>query len=339
MKFRNTLFSVVAVLAIGLISIGCSDDNKANILGSNNPSDPPMDIVETAVAAGNFTTLVAAVQAAGLVDALKGDGPLTVFAPTDEAFAALPEGTVEALLNDKEALTAILTYHVVAGEVRAEQVVELSSAETLNGASVTITVTPDGKVMIDDATVIATDIEASNGIIHVIDAVILPNKFGSANKVIATGATSDGGYTASTDMSSNNMKRTGPPIYGLANKAGLSTLATAIEAVGLNKVLNTGGPFTVFAPTNEAFAALPEGTLEALLQDPEALTDILLYHVVAGEVMAADVVNLTEATMLNGGTVSISVNGGVMVNDANVILTDVLAKNGVVHVIDKVLIP
>ncbi|MGD8922348.1 MAG: fasciclin domain-containing protein [Candidatus Zixiibacteriota bacterium] len=145
---------------------------------------------------------------------------------------------------------------------------------------------------------------------------------------------------ANSDMNSMKEKRTGPPIYGLANKSGLSILATAIEAVGLNKTLNTDGPFTVFAPTNEAFEALPEGTLEALLQDPEALTNILLYHVVDGEVMAADVVNLTEATMLNGGTVSIMVNnGGVMVNDANVIATDVLAKNGVVHVIDKVLIP
>jgi uncharacterized surface protein with fasciclin (FAS1) repeats len=140
-------------------------------------------------------------------------------------------------------------------------------------------------------------------------------------------------------MKPNDMKRTGPPIYGLANKAGLSILATAIEAVGLNKTLNTDGPFTVFAPTNEAFEALPEGTLEALLQDPEALTNILLYHVVSGEVLAADVVNLTEATMLNGGTVSISVGDGVMVNDANVIATDILAKNGVVHVIDKILIP
>lgn len=159
----------------------------------------------------------------------------------------------------------------------------------------------------------------------------------SADKMAAPNAALS---NSNADMNSMKEKRTGPPIYGLANKSGLSILATAIEAVGLNKTLNTDGPFTVFAPTNEAFEALPEGTLEALLQDPEALTNILLYHVVDGEVLAADVVNLTEATMLNGGTVSIMVNnGGVMVNDANVIATDVLAKNGVVHVIDKVLIP
>jgi uncharacterized surface protein with fasciclin (FAS1) repeats len=137
----------------------------------------------------------------------------------------------------------------------------------------------------------------------------------------------------------NGMKRTGPPIFGLANKAGLSTLAAAVEAVGLNKTLNTGGPFTVFAPTNEAFAELPEGTLEALLEDPEALTNILLYHVAAGELLAAEVVTLTEIPMVNGDTVSVSVNGGVMVDDAHILVTDVLAKNGVVHVIDKVLLP
>ena len=129
------------------------------------------------------------------------------------------------------------------------------------------------------------------------------------------------------------------PIFPLAKKSGLNTLAAAIEAVGLQRVLTVEGPFTVFAPTDEAFAALPEGTLEALLQDPETLTNILLYHVVAGVVKAEDVVNLTEATMLNGGTVTISTDNGVMVNDANVIAVDIMARNGVVHLIDKVLIP
>jgi uncharacterized surface protein with fasciclin (FAS1) repeats len=135
--------------------------------------DGPGDIVDTAIAAGNFETLVAAVKAAGLVETLKGEGPFTVFAPTDEAFAALPAGTVEALLQDKEKLAAILTYHVVAGKVMAADVVGLDSATTVNGADVAIKMW-DGKVMINDATVIATDIETSNGVIHVIDKVILP---------------------------------------------------------------------------------------------------------------------------------------------------------------------
>lgn len=133
------------------------------------------DIVDTAVAAGSFTTLAAALDAAGLVETLKGPGPFTVFAPTDEAFAALPAGTVEMLLMPEniDKLTAILTYHVVAGAVMAADVVKLDSAATLNGAEVAIA-TMGGGVMINQANVISADIAASNGVIHVIDAVLMP---------------------------------------------------------------------------------------------------------------------------------------------------------------------
>ena len=131
------------------------------------------DIVDTAVSAGNFTTLVAAVQAAGLVDTLKSDGPFTVFAPTDDAFAKLPAGTVEALLADTETLGKILKYHVVAGKVMAADVVELTSADTVAGMRLNIKVV-DGSVMINDAKVVVTDIQCSNGVIHVIDTVIVP---------------------------------------------------------------------------------------------------------------------------------------------------------------------
>jgi uncharacterized surface protein with fasciclin (FAS1) repeats len=131
------------------------------------------NIVETAVAAGSFNTLVAAVKAAGLVEVLAGEGPYTVFAPTDEAFAKLPEGTVESLLKDKEALAAILTYHVVAGEVTAKDVVKLKSAESVNGADLTIKTNKD-KVFVDNAQVVQADILCSNGVIHVIDEVMLP---------------------------------------------------------------------------------------------------------------------------------------------------------------------
>jgi uncharacterized surface protein with fasciclin (FAS1) repeats len=130
------------------------------------------DIVDVAVGAGTFNTLVAAVTAAGLVDTLKGEGPFTVFAPTDEAFAALPEGTVDALLADIPALTAILTYHVVPGKVMSTDLSDGMTATTVNGADLTVGLA-DG-VKINDATVVTADIEASNGVIHVIDAVILP---------------------------------------------------------------------------------------------------------------------------------------------------------------------
>ncbi|MCZ7597647.1 MAG: fasciclin domain-containing protein [Gammaproteobacteria bacterium] len=130
------------------------------------------DIVDTAVAAGNFGTLVTAVQAAGLVDTLKGEGPFTVFAPTDEAFARIPAADLEALLADKEALTRVLTYHVVPGKVMAADVVNLESAATVEGSEIAIS-TAEG-VKVDEATVVQTDIEASNGVIHVIDMVIMP---------------------------------------------------------------------------------------------------------------------------------------------------------------------
>jgi uncharacterized surface protein with fasciclin (FAS1) repeats len=131
-----------------------------------------MDIVDTAVANGSFTTLVAAVEAAGLVETLKGEGPFTVFAPTDDAFAALPEGTVEALLADPEALAAILTYHVVAGKVMSGDLSDGMTAATVNGADITIGT--EGGVTVNEANVVAADVEASNGVIHVLDAVILP---------------------------------------------------------------------------------------------------------------------------------------------------------------------
>jgi uncharacterized surface protein with fasciclin (FAS1) repeats len=160
----RTRLSIVAVLTIMLTA--------GTLFAAPTTADET--IVDIAIANGNFTTLVAAVQAAGLVDTLSGEGPFTVFAPTDEAFAKLPAGTVEALLADPDKLAAILTYHVVSGTVMAADVVELNSAKTVNGQEVSIKVW-DGKVMINDATVTATDIVASNGVIHVIDTVILPH--------------------------------------------------------------------------------------------------------------------------------------------------------------------
>ena len=267
----------------------------------------PKTIVDIAVEDGRFTTLVAAVQAAGLAETLSGEGDFTVFAPTDEAFAALPEGTVEALLADIPALTSILLYHVVDGKVMASDVVELSSAMTVNGQYVDIKV-EDGKVMIDNAQVVITDIEASNGVIHVIDAVILPE-----SRSIVDIAVEDGRF---------------------------NTLVAAVQAAGLAETLSGEGPFTVFAPTDDAFAALPEGTIDALLADIPTLTDILLYHVAEGKVMASEVVELDTAMTAQGQYVDIQVQDGmVMVDNAQVIITDIEAANGVIHVIDAVILP
>jgi uncharacterized surface protein with fasciclin (FAS1) repeats len=269
------------------------------------------DIVDTAVDAGSFKTLVEAVKAAGLVDALKGPGPLTVFAPTDEAFAKLPAGTVEGLLKNPSKLRTILKYHVVAGGVKAAEVVKLSSAKTLNGQSVSIDASSGVKV--DGATVVKADIEASNGVIHVIDTVILPKD----------------------------------DIVDVAAGAGsFRTLLKAAEAAGLVDALRGEGPLTVFAPTDEAFGKLPTGTLESLLADKEKLAAILTYHVVSGRVSSKEAAKLSSAKTLNGKEVSIlkwtctkSHETTLSVGGAQVIKADIPAANGVIHVIDKVLLP
>ncbi len=161
---KNVKILTVLVITISLLGINA-------VAGKYEKKD----IVDTAVSAGSFKTLVAAVKAADLVETLKGDGPFTVFAPTDEAFAKLPEGTLEDLLKpeNKEKLVSILTYHVVAGKVTSDKVVNLKEADTVNGKALSIEVI-DGKVMVDNANVVGTDVMASNGVIHVIDTVVLP---------------------------------------------------------------------------------------------------------------------------------------------------------------------
>ncbi|MHB8136041.1 MAG: fasciclin domain-containing protein [Anaerolineaceae bacterium] len=267
-----------------------------------------MDIVDTAVADGRFTTLVAAVQAAGLVDTLKGEGPFTVFAPTDDAFAKLPAGTIDELLKpeNKQQLTNILLYHVMQGKVLANSVTDGLIADSDLGTSLFFKLDM-GNAYVNEAQIIVTDIEASNGVIHVIDTVILPKD-----------------------------------IVDVAVFNKFETLAAALQAADLVETLKGEGPFTVFAPTEDAFKALPEGTLANLLlpENKQTLTNILLYHVVAGKVMAADVVKLESADTVLGQPVTIKVeNGKVFINESEVVVTDIKATNGVIHVINTVLLP
>ncbi len=302
---------VVAMLGFALMLLAaCGADAEST--PAAEPEAQPGTIVDIAVGDGRFETLVAALQAAGLVETLQGEGPFTVFAPTDDAFAKLPKGTVAALLEDIPTLSNILLYHVVAGNVMAADVVKLDAATTVQGSDVTVTVDGD-TVRINDAQVIITDIEASNGTIHVIDTVLLPPEPEAEPGTIVDIAVGDDRF---------------------------ETLVAALQAAGLVETLQGDGPFTVFAPTDDAFAKLPEGTVAALLEDIPALTDILLYHVVAGNVMAADVVKLDAATTVQGSDVTVTVDGDtVRINDAQVIITDIEASNGTIHVIDTVLLP
>lgn len=329
---KKSLSVIVIALVMSLLLVACggaetedptapeATEVPAEVEEEMEEEEMSQTIVDVAVADGRFNTLVAAVTAADLVETLSGEGPFTVFAPTDDAFAALPEGTVESLLEDPSgALTDILLYHVVDGSVMAETVVTLDSATTLLGEDVTITVTDDGVFLNDTVQVITTDIKASNGVIHVIDAVLLPP--------------SDEG------MMDEELKT----IAEIAVEAGtFNTLVAALGAADLVETFASEGSYTVFAPTDEAFAALPEGTVESLLEDPSgALTDILLYHVIDGVVMAETVVTLDSATTLLGQDVTITVtDDGVFLNDTvKVSTTDIKASNGVIHVIDAVLIP
>ncbi|MCO6436863.1 MAG: fasciclin domain-containing protein [Phycisphaerae bacterium] len=294
----NLNSKIVGVVACGLGLALSSAPVVASDCGGKK------DIVSTAVAAGDFDTLVAAVKAADLVETLQGSGPFTVFAPTDEAFAKLPKGALDELLANPDRLKAVLLQHVVPGRVLAADVVKLNSATTALGQSLAID-TSRG-VRVGSANVVKTDIETSNGVIHVIDSVLLPQA----------------------------------DIVEVARNAGsFKTLLTALEAAGLTGALRGDGPFTVFAPTDDAFSRLPAGTLDSLLADPSKLKAVLTYHVVPGRVLAADVATLKTAKTLQGKSLPIDTSSGVKVDNAQVIKTDIRATNGVIHVIDAVMVP
>ena len=303
----NRIISLLAVLAVALAAVGGAGTASAGTRASN------VDIVQTAVAAGQFTTLASLLQKAGLVDTLATGGPFTVFAPTDTAFAKVPKATLDALAADPAKLKAVLLYHVVPGRVTAADVVKLTSAKTAEGRSLAIKVA-NGSVFVDAAQVTTPDVEATNGVIHVIDSVLIPQEAtATAPKTIVQTAVAAGSF---------------------------KTLASLLKKAGLVGTLQGKGPFTVFAPTDAAFAKLPKATLAALAKDKAKLRSVLLYHVVKGNVPAAKVVTLRSAKTLNGKAVSIRVNGGkVSVGGARVTTADVKASNGVIHVVNKVLIP
>ena len=273
-------------------------------------ADDTQDIPTNAQNTGAHDSLVAALSHAGLVSALQADGPFTVFAPTDDAFAAAGIDLSTFDTDEENAtLSDILLYHVVSGAVASSDVTDGMSAEALNGDDLSFTVS-DGSVMVNDATVTSADVMASNGIIHVIDKVLMPP----------------------ADLGD---------IPTVAQGTGIHTsLVAAVVQAELLTTLQGDGPFTVFAPTDDAFAAA--GIDLAALDNEEGkatLTDILLYHVVSGAVPSSAVTDGMSAAAVNGDDLSFAVGEGVMVNDANVVLADVPASNGVIHVIDKVLMP
>jgi transforming growth factor-beta-induced protein len=305
----------IAASATGCIKSG---DNKVAVAPAVAQAPQAGTIVE--IAAGNpaFSTLVTAVKAAGLAETLSGNGPFTVFAPTNEAFAALPKGTLEKLLKpeNRDLLKKVLTYHVVSGDLMAKDL-RSGNVTTVAGSTIAVKV-QNGKVSVNNSNVVKADVDAKNGVIHVIDKVLLPPDLMPATPVA-----------------------TQTVVEIAAGNPSFSTLVTAVKAAGLAETLSGKGPFTVFAPTNEAFAALPKGTLEKLLkpENRDLLKKVLTYHVVSGDLMAKDL-RSGKVTTVAGSPVTVQVgHSSVTVNNATVVKADIDAKNGVVHVIDKVLLP
>ena len=324
---NTTVFlrSLVFLFTFGALVACDSDSNSSSSPAPEDPAaEPPApelgSIVDVARDAGSFSTLLTALEAAGLDSTLADeDSDFTVFAPTDDAFEALPEGTLDTLLADTDLLTDVLLYHVITDSVvGSDTALSLAGTTQLmaNEAKLAITVRGDA-LYLNESVVIDTDIEASNGVIHVIDAVLTPTTIGEPEGSIVDLA------LASPD---------------------LTTLVTALQAADLVDALaDENAVFTVFAPTDAAFAALGDDAIAALLADTEELTNVLLYHVV-GEA-AVDSIDATAlygqmVTMLNEADVTIDVRDGELyINDSKVIIKDIPATNGIIHVIDMVLIP
>ncbi len=299
-KASVIIATICIVLSVGILS-GCVEE----------PTEPELkNIVETASENADFETLVTAVTAANLATTLSNeDAQFTVFAPTDAAFAALdPTFLANLVNNDTANLTKILTYHVVTGKTMSTDLSNNMRVKTVQGKHITITI-QNAKVYVDNAMVTTADIQCSNGVIHVIDAVIVPK-----DNIVETAV-------ANPDF---------------------ETLVTAVTAANLATTLsNEDAQFTVFAPTDAAFAALDPTFLANLVNNDTAnLTKILTYHVVTGKTMSTDLSNNMTVTTVEGSTITITIdNGKVYVNDAMVILADIQCSNGVIHVIDKVIVP
>jgi transforming growth factor-beta-induced protein len=302
---RISTLAAAAAAVLGIAAVGATAMPA-------RAAEEPKTIVETAVAAGSFTTLVSLVQSAGLADALSGPGPFTVFAPTDEAFAKVPKATLAALAADPAKLRAVLLYHVVPGAVPSSAITGPTAAKTLNGANLQLR-RAGGMVMADNARVVAADVQASNGVIHVIDTVLIPKPAAAPRRNLVQTATAAGSF---------------------------KTLTALLRQSGLAGTLGAKGPFTVFAPTDAAFAKVPKATLDALAKDKAKLRAVLLNHVVPGRLGAATVTKRAQLRTLNGTNLRIKTAGRtVRVGSARVTRVDVGATNGVIHVVDSVLIP
>jgi uncharacterized surface protein with fasciclin (FAS1) repeats len=303
--------------------------SKDNVMVGGAAMFANKNIVENVSNASNLTTLVTAVKAADLVETLQGPGPFTVFAPNNDAFKALPAGTVETLVKpeSKATLQDILKYHVVSGKYIISDLKDGQTLTTVQGQTLKVT-KKDGKTMINNAEIETPDVLQSNGVAHVITKVLLPN----SNPTV-------GGAAMSKDLDL---------VSNISNAPNLTTVVAAIKAADLVDALKGPGPFTAFGPDNTAFGKVPAATLTDLLkpENKATLQAVLQYHVVSGKYLVADLTNGQELTTLNGQKLTVVKEGSVVKlqsttagNIATITTADVVQSNGVAHVIDTVLLP
>ncbi len=362
-RFTSILFASALALSA---SVAMAQENP---MVGGAPMYAEKNIVENAVNSKDHTTLVAAVKAAGLVETLQGPGPFTVLAPVNAAFDALPAGTVETLLKpeNKAQLTKILTCHVIPAKAMAADIMSMVKTDggmhkvkTVGGCELTLK-SEGGKVTVTDengnvANVTIADVRQSNGVIHVIDKVLLP-KTAAASTEAAKPADTAAMAPADSGMAmGDNPMVGGAPMYAnknivenAVNSKDHTTLVAAVKAAGLVDTLASPGPFTVFAPTNEAFDMLPKGTVDTLLkpENKDKLTKVLTAHVVAGKLSGADLMakKKTNLTTVSGDALTAEVHGKKLYivdehgHAAEVTIADVNQSNGVIHVVNKVLVP
>ena len=293
---------------------------------------PSVDIPTTAAATTIHTSLVAALEKANLTTALKGEGPFTVFAPSDQAFT---DAGISLDDFDADTLANILTYHVVSGKVMSTDLSNGMMATALNGGTLVFSIS-ESSVSVNGANVILANVPVSNGVIHVIDKVMIP----PAGEICYDPVS----HTVDVTKTADTCDKSWIPSVDIPTTAAATTIHTslvaALEKANLTTTLKGEGPFTVFAPTDEAFAAAGIN-LDDYNTDEKiaALADILLMHVVSGKVMSSDLTDGMEATALSGDVLTFTVGSTVSANDAVVTIADVPVSNGVIHVIDKVLMP
>jgi transforming growth factor-beta-induced protein len=310
-KIRSLLLMFVALATISITFVGCKNDDDDPIPG------PDMDIVELAQATPSLSTLVTAIDAAGLTSTLKGPGPFTVFAPTNTAFNNLPDGVLDALLANPDVLAQLLQYHVVSGNVMSSDLSTGPVSTLLSGETINVTVSGGSVTLNGSASVTSADNEATNGVVHIINEVLIPEGFEIPAQSIV-------GIALATPE--------------------LSTLVEALTLFpDLVTALSTDGTYTVFAPDNDAFAALLDAIGQSSLDDvPESvIRTILEYHVIAtAAIMSGDLSDGQTAEAFSGEEISVTINDdGVFISDAKVGTADIEASNGVIHIMEGVMVP